>query len=116
MCAPARVRMRALVADRIADTDARIAEPAAFLLPPGRRPRRPGGPGSRWRVRTGLRLTSPADPGLAGRLAVLAAAAVTALVAVRRRRRTVACSTTLAKADRGMPSLGPPDGNDTTTR
>ncbi|MEV4558211.1 hypothetical protein AB0K51_14645 [Kitasatospora sp. NPDC049285] len=49
-------------------------------------------------------------------LAVLAAVAVTALVVVRRRRRAAACSTGPAKADLGMPSLGPPGGSDTTVR
>ncbi|PYC87668.1 hypothetical protein C7C46_03600 [Streptomyces tateyamensis] len=51
-------------------------------------------------------------------LAFLAAAALAALVVVRgrRRRRAAACSTAPAAVDLGMPALGPPDGDTTTSR
>ncbi|MEV4860778.1 hypothetical protein MRBLMF1_001997 [Streptomyces ossamyceticus] len=47
-------------------------------------------------------------------LAVLAVACGLGVLTVRRRRRTAACRTTPARADLGMPTIGPrPDRTDT---
>ncbi|MEV6593144.1 hypothetical protein [Streptomyces acidicola] len=45
-------------------------------------------------------------------LAVLAVAAGIGVLVVRRRRRTTACRTVPARADLGMPTVGPPQDTD----
>ncbi|MEU6368994.1 hypothetical protein ABZ876_25450 [Streptomyces sp. NPDC046931] len=47
-------------------------------------------------------------------LAVPAVAVVVGIFILRRRRRAVACRTAPARADLGMPTVGPPSGKDGT--